>query len=50
MVVPLVVVALELTVVAGHGAMTFPKPRNAYDGELAPWTKWAYPCDTTHTG
>ena len=34
--------------VAGHGAMTFPKPRNSYDGELAPWSDWGYPCDDTH--
>eukprot|EP01043_Picozoa_sp_COSAG02_P066538 COSAG02_NODE_10390_length_1951_cov_1.954644_3_plen_182_part_00 len=33
---------------AGHGAMTFPKPRNAYDGELSPWSDWGYPCDNTH--
>jgi hypothetical protein len=41
---------VELACVAGHAAMTFPKPRNAYDGELAPWTNWAYPCDATHKG
>ena len=29
--------------VAGHGAMTFPKPRNSVDGTLAPWTKWGSP-------
>ena len=34
--------------VAGHGAMTFPKPRNSYDGELPPWSAWGYPCDQTH--
>eukprot|EP01044_Picomonas_judraskeda_P001257 COSAG03_NODE_72_length_14536_cov_62.546336_1_plen_109_part_00 len=31
-----------------HGAMTFPRPRNALDGDLAPWTDWSYPCDSTH--
>jgi hypothetical protein len=42
--------ALELCArqVAGHGAMTFPRPRNALDGDLAPWTNWSYPCDSTH--
>ena len=36
--------------VHGHGAMTFPRPRNAADGELANWTSWAYPCDESHKG
>ena len=31
-----------------HGAMTFPRPRNALDGDLAPWTNWSYPCDAAH--
>jgi len=26
---------------SGHGAMTFPKPRNSLDGELSPWTNWS---------
>lgn len=26
------------------------RPRNALDGGLAPWTKWAYPCDRNHSG
>lgn len=39
-----------VAVVSGHGAMTFPKPRNSLDGAIAPWTKWAYPCDETHKG
>jgi hypothetical protein len=30
--------------------MTFPRPRNALDGELAPWTNWSYPCDDNHQG
>jgi len=30
--------------------MTFPKPRNALDGQLAPWTNWRYPCDAKHQG
>jgi hypothetical protein len=34
----------------GHGAVTFPKPRNSLDGALAPWTQWAYPCDANHSG
>ena len=25
-----------------HGAITFPRPRNALDGDLAPWTNWSY--------
>ena len=28
--------------------MTHPKPRNAIDGQLSPWTEWSYPCDATH--
>jgi len=36
--------------VSGHGAMTFPKPRNSLDGALAPWTDWSYPCDPDHKG
>ena len=35
---------------AGHGAMSFPKPRNSYDGQLEPWSNWAYPCDKNHEG
>ena len=30
--------------------MTFPRPRNALDGDLAPWTNWSYPCDEAHKG
>ena len=29
---------------SGHGAMTFPRPRNALDGDLALWQDWNYPC------
>ena len=29
---------------SGHGAMTFPRPRNALDGDLALWKDWSYPC------
>jgi hypothetical protein len=36
------------TLARGHGAMTFPKPRQALDGALAPWSGWAYPCDERH--
>ena len=36
--------------VSGHGAMSFPKPRNSYDGQLPPWSNWAYPCDDAHRG
>ena len=36
------------TLARGHGAMTFPKPRQALDGALAPWSDWAYPCDERH--
>eukprot|EP00041_Stephanoeca_diplocostata_P005157 m.57506 g.57506 ORF g.57506 m.57506 type:complete len:433 (+) comp15607_c0_seq1:87-1385(+) len=36
--------------VVGHGAMTFPKPRNAIDGQLDPWSEWSYPCDKNHQG
>eukprot|EP00040_Diaphanoeca_grandis_P025237 m.139565 g.139565 ORF g.139565 m.139565 type:complete len:437 (-) comp30067_c0_seq1:381-1691(-) len=36
--------------VNGHGAMTFPRPRNAIDGQINPWTSWSYPCDATHQG
>ena len=34
----------------GHGALTFPRPRNAIDGTLPEWQAWAYPCDETHEG
>ena len=34
----------------GHGALSFPRSRNAGDGQLAPWTNWSYPCDGTHQG
>jgi hypothetical protein len=44
------VVAAMVGLAAGHGAMTFPKPRNSLDGVIEPWTKWAYPCDETHKG
>ena len=29
-----------VAVVAGHGAITFPKSRNAADGALEPWKSW----------
>lgn len=32
-------------IAAGHGAMSFPKPRQSLDGALAPWSKWRYPGD-----
>jgi len=46
-------VATLMSLIAGvytHGAMTFPRPRNARDGDLAPWTDWAFPCDEKHQG
>eukprot|EP00658_Telonema_sp_P-2_P049544 TRINITY_DN3768_c0_g2_i5.p1 TRINITY_DN3768_c0_g2~~TRINITY_DN3768_c0_g2_i5.p1 ORF type:complete len:285 (-),score=64.54 TRINITY_DN3768_c0_g2_i5:53-907(-) len=36
--------------VMGHAAMAHPRPRNAIDGSLPPWTNWSYPCDATHQG
>ena len=33
-----------------HGAMSFPRSRNAIDGQLPPWQGWAYPCDAKHEG
>lgn len=36
--------------VAGHGAMTFPTPRNAIDASLPAFKAWKYPCDATHKG
>lgn len=45
--------AIVLSLVASanaHGAMTFPRPRNALDGDLAPWANWSYPCDAAHKG
>ena len=38
--------------VAGHGAVTFPKPRNSVDGTLAPWTSFGQGCDypSNYTG
>eukprot|EP00937_MAST-01D_sp_MAST-1D-sp2_P003648 g3648.t1 len=44
------VLAVLADLVASHGAMTFPRPRAAQDGDLAPWTQWAYPCDAGHKG
>jgi len=35
---------------SGHGALSFPKPRNAIDGNLFPWSNWSFPCDTSHSG
>ena len=35
---------------AGHGAMTFPTPRNAIDAPLPAFKAWQYPCDATHQG
>jgi len=45
-----VVLGSALGLASGHGAMSFPRPRNALDGGLAPWTEWKYPCDATHQG
>lgn len=45
--------ALLLGLVAaasGHGAMTFPRPRNSLDGDLPQWEAWKYPCDAEHQG
>ena len=42
--------ALLPALASGHGAMSFPRPRNALDGTLSPWSHWAYPCDDTHKG
>ena len=28
-----------------HGAVTFPRPRNAIDGQLPAWKNWSYPCE-----
>ena len=35
---------------SGHGAMTFPTPRNAIDATLPAFQAWRYPCDGTHKG
>lgn len=35
---------------SGHGAMSFPTPRNAIDASLPPFQAWGYPCDSTHQG
>ena len=32
----------------GHGAMTFPKPRQSLDGAIPPWSNWSYPHDKIH--
>ena len=29
-------------VASSHGAMTFPKPRQAVDGALLPWSNWSW--------
>ena len=45
--------AILLTIIAqahGHGALSFPRPRNAIDGAIAPWASWAFPCDASHAG
>jgi hypothetical protein len=34
----------------GHGALTFPTPRNAIDGALPQFKAWRYPCDAAHQG
>ena len=39
-----------LAAVDAHGALTFPRPRQSIDGDLAPWSSWSYPCDATHKG
>ena len=44
----MVVVGGFVYLLLGHGSMTHPKPRNAIDGQLSPWTEWSYPCDATH--
>ena len=41
---------LTLSSVVGHGAMTFPTPRNAIDGQLPAFKAWKFPCDSTHKG
>ena len=39
-----------LAAVTGHAALSFPRPRNALDGALDPWSNWSFPCDATHRG
>jgi hypothetical protein len=46
----LLVLAASCDSGCGHGAMTFPRPRNAVDGHLHPWANWSYPCDSSHQG
>ena len=43
-------VSLLAAWVDAHGAMTYPRPRNALDGDLPAFTSWAYPCDAIHKG
>ena len=45
-----VTILAVLAFVDGHGAMTYPRPRNALDGDLPAFTSWAFPCDATHKG
>eukprot|EP00939_MAST-03C_sp_MAST-3C-sp1_P000416 g416.t1 len=45
-----VLIVLLVPEVEGHGALSFPRPRNSLDGSIAPWTNWAYPCDKSHQG
>lgn len=45
-----VVLSCCVASVIGHGAMTFPTPRNAIDGVLPEFKAWRYPCDATHQG
>lgn len=44
------VMLISVHSVHGHGAMTYPRPRNALDGDLQAFKSWAYPCDATHHG
>ena len=43
-------VVLPVGPVAGHGAMTYPTPRNAIDGALPAFKSWGFPCDASHKG
>jgi len=45
---PCLLALLACTRVTGHGALSFPRPRNALDGSVPPWSNWSYPGDRIH--
>ena len=48
--VPAAIVVLALPGARGHGAIVFPKSRNAADGALSPWKDWYWKPGMTENG